>query len=189
MMKIKMNLRWIGMELGLKKNEVRLVPFSELWQSEFIRVKQEIIKHTNINEHCIEHIGSTAILNMMAKPILDIVIAVEDINKLDEFLLGGLKEAGFLRLRVERPNEIVFAKFTDHTYEVKTHYIHLVQKEGELWNNLIFFRDYLNLHQDAREDYQQIKLSFVQTRDRGIEEYTNLKEKFVKSIYSKRANY
>jgi len=188
-MKIEMNLRWVEMELGLKKNEVRLVPFSELWESEFNRVKQEITKHTNINDHCIEHIGSTAILNMIAKPILDIVVAVKDKNNLDESLLIGLKEAGFLRLRVERPSEIVFAKFTDHTYEVKTHYIHLVQQEGELWNNLIFFRDYLNLHQDAREEYKQIKLAFVRTKDNGIEEYTSLKEDFVKSIYSKRANY
>ncbi len=176
------------MELGLKKDEVRLVPHTKLWQSEFIRVKQAITDNTNIDDHCIEHIGSTAIMNMLAKPILDIVIAVKYINNLDESLISGLKEAGFLRLRVERPGEVVFAKFTDHTYQEKTHFIHLVQQEGELWKNLIFFRDYLNLHEKAREDYKQIKLAFVQTRDSGIEEYTNLKEEFVKSIYSKRIN-
>lgn len=176
------------MELGLKKNEVRLVPFSELWKNEFIKIKQDIRDKTNLDDCYIEHIGSTAILNMMAKPIIDIVIAVEDINNVDESLLNGLKEVGFLRLRVERPGEIVFAKFTDQTYEVKTHYIHLVPQDGGLWKNLIFFRDYLNLHEDAREKYKQLKLAYVQTRDCGIEEYTNLKEDFVKSIYNKRIN-
>lgn len=177
------------MELGLKKNEVRLVPFSKLWKSEFSRVKHLIIEHTNIDEHCIEHIGSTAILDMMAKPILDIVIAVKDINNIDESLISGLKAVGFLRLRVERPGEIVFAKFTDHTYEEKTHYIHLVQREGELWKDIIFFRDYLNLQEEAREEYKQLKLAFVQTKNSGIEEYTNSKEEFVQSIYSKRTDY
>lgn len=174
------------MELGLKKNEVRLVPFSKLWQNEFIKVKQDIREKTNIEDRYIEHIGSTAILGMMAKPILDIVIAVEDINNIEESTKNGLKEVGFLRLRVERPGEIVFAKFKDNTYEVKTHFIHLVPQDGELWKNLIFFRDYLNLHSDARENYQQIKLAFVQTNDSGIEEYTTFKEEFVKSIYGKR---
>ena len=51
---------------------------------------------------------------MVAKPILDILIGVEDINNVDDSLIRGLKEIGFLRLRVERPAEIIFAKFTEH---------------------------------------------------------------------------
>ena len=64
---------------------------------------------------------------------------------------------------MERPGEIVLAKFTDETYEVKTHFIHMVDFEKELWRNQLFFRDYLNSNEKAREEYMNIK-STVQNK-------------------------
>ncbi|HWI48580.1 MAG TPA: GrpB family protein [Rummeliibacillus sp.] len=174
------------MQLGLGKNEVKIVPYETEWKNEFARVKKEILLYTNSNENQIEHIGSTAITEMPAKPIIDILMGVEDLKLVDTEIIKGLKESGFLRLRVERPNEVVFAKFTDDTYEVKTHFIHLVKYNGELWNNLIFFRDYLNEHEDVRKEYLNIKLDYIKKKSNGINEYTDFKEKFVKDIFAKR---
>lgn len=175
------------MNLGLKNDEVKVVPYSGEWKDEFLKVKKEIHQHTNISENRIEHIGSTAIKNMMAKPILDILVAVDDLSMIEDSIIKGLKNIGFLRLRVDRPNEIVFAKFTDSTYEEKTHYIHLVEFEKELWKNLIFFRDYLNDNENVREQYKHIKLEYLEQNSTGISAYTDHKEAFVKSIYRLRA--
>jgi len=174
------------LELGLKNDEVKLVSYTEEWNREYRRVKQTIQKNTNILDDHIQHIGSTAIENMMAKPVLDILIGVEDISNVDDSLISGLKEIGFLRLRVERPAEIIFAKFTDNTYEVKTHFIHMVELGKEHWNNLVFFRDYLKSNESARQEYKNIKIEFIQNLSRRINEYTNHKEDFVKAICSKR---
>jgi GrpB-like predicted nucleotidyltransferase (UPF0157 family) len=174
------------MRLGLKRDEVKLEAHTEEWKEEYLRVKQEILNATPINEVRIEHIGSTAIKGIVAKPILDLVVGVDDIEKVDEAIFHGLKEVGFLRLRVERPNEIVLAKFTDETYEEKTHFIHLVEFDKELWKNLLFFRDYLNANETAREQYNELKLKFLEEKDGGIKDYTDYKEQFVKSIYAKR---
>ncbi|WP_397537757.1 GrpB family protein [Rummeliibacillus pycnus] len=174
------------MKLGLGKNEVKIVPYEIEWKDEFSRVKKDILLHTNVNENQIEHIGSTAIVEMPAKPIIDILMGVNDLELLDGELIKGLKESGFLRLRVERSNEIVFAKFTDDTNEVKTHFIHLVEYNGELWNNLIFFRDYLNEHEDVRKEYLNIKLAYINKKSIGINEYTDFKENFVRNIFAKR---
>lgn len=165
---------------------MRLVPYDNEWKNEFLRMKREIINHTNINDASIQHIGSTSIVGIMAKPILDMVVGVDDINDVDKKIISGLKKAGFLRLVVERPSEIVFAKFVDDTYQVKTHYIHLVDYDKELWNNLIFFRDYLNSNESERNDYQNLKVDYVQNNTSGISEYTDHKEEFVKCIYAKR---
>lgn len=172
------------MELGLKNNEIRLVDYTPEWNDEFLRIKHEIKKYTNIEEQQIEHIGSTAIRGMLAKPILDILIGINNIQNIEGKMIDGLKTAGFLRLKVERPEEIIFAKFIDNTYKVKTHYIHLVDFESKLWNNLIFFRDYLNSNESAKMKYLGIKLDYLKKSSTGIKEYTAYKEEFVNSIYA-----
>ncbi|MUV38262.1 Dephospho-CoA kinase [Lentibacillus sp. JNUCC-1] len=174
------------MKLGLKRNEVRLEDFHPEWQGEFERVKQEIEHYTQIAGERIAHIGSTAIKGMKAKPIIDILIGVNDIEDVNQSLFQGLKKAGFLRLRVERPQEIVCAKFTDSTYESKTHFIHLVDYQGELWKNLIFFKDYLNHYEKVRTEYAQLKADYTHTSNTGIKDYTDHKEAFVKNIFAKR---
>ena len=174
------------MNLGLKNNEVRLVEYSPKWRGEFERSKNLILAHTHIQENRIEHIGSTSIIGMSAKPIIDIVIGVDDLEKVDKTLFKELENAGFFRLKVNRPNEIVLAKFLDESYKVKTHFIHLVEYKKDLWHNLIFFRDYLNSNKEDREKYLDIKKKYVSKSSTGIIDYTNYKENFVKEIYKKR---
>ena len=174
------------MNLGLKNNEVRLIEYSPKWKDEFKRSKNLILAHTHIQENRIEHIGSTSIIGMSAKPIIDIVIGVDDLEKVDKTLFKELENAGFFRLKVNRPNEIVLAKFLDESYKVKTHFIHLVEYKKDLWHNLIFFRDYLNNNKEDREKYLDIKKKYVSKSSTGIIDYTNYKENFVKEIYKKR---
>jgi len=176
----------MDLKLGLKKDEVLLVPHTSEWDAEFFKIKQQIQNHTQIEHDRIEHIGSTSIKGIMAKPIVDIVVGLDEINQIEKSVTEGLKKAGFLRLRVDRPGEIVFAKFTDDTYDEKTHFIHLVEYEKELWKNLIFFRDYLNSYETIRKEYEQLKLEYVQKSDTGILAYTDHKGEFVKRIYAKR---
>src|SRR5699024_12367949 len=95
---------------------------------------------TFIAKSHIEHIGSTSIKDMMAKPIIDIVIGVNDITKIDRNVFRGLKKTGFLRLKVERSNEIDPAKFTDDTYTEKTHFIHLDDYIKDFYKYFILFR-------------------------------------------------
>ncbi|WP_301420994.1 GrpB family protein [Mammaliicoccus lentus] len=175
------------MQLGLKKNEIRLEKYTDEWPDEFTKIKNELLKHTQLEEYRIEHIGSTSIQGMSAKPIIDIVVGVDNLKTVDEALFNSFRKAGFLRLRVEKPKEIVLAKFTDEMYQVKTHFIHLVEYQQEIWNNLIFFRDYLNSNEKARKEYLDIKTTYLKNTSSGIKEYTDFKEDFVKYIYNKKS--
>lgn len=174
------------MKLGLSKDEVRLVPYTNQWEKLFNEVKRDILHHTSLSPNAIVHVGSTAIDGMMAKPIIDIAVGVEDISKLDKPFFKDLQRADFLRLRVERPEEVVLARFRDDTYQVKTHYIHLVNIEGSLWKNLIFFRDYLNKNEAVKREYLQIKQAYLRYSSTNINAYTEHKETFVKRIYQLR---
>ena len=174
------------MRLGLEHNEVRIVDYTSEWKTEFERVKVGLINSTNLEAVRIEHIGSTAIKAMPAKPIIDLLVGVDNLESVDKPLLQSFKKAGFLRLKVEWPGEIVLAKFKDNSYQVKTHYIHLVEYQKPLWKNLIFFRDYLNNNEHARHRYLNIKEEFLRNNSEGIKEYTDYKEAFVKEIIDKR---
>ena len=162
------------------------MPYTNEWKTEFTRVKEALLKQMDIRANCIEHIGSTAITDMVAKPIIDILVGVNDIEKVDISFMEALHKVGFLRLKVERPGEIVFAKFTDDTFVVKTHFIHVVEYEKELWRNLVFFRDYLNANEKAREEYKRLKISYATRGNIEITEYTDLKEPFVRNIFTKK---
>ncbi|MEO4052183.1 GrpB family protein [Solibacillus sp. CAU 1738] len=174
------------MELGLTKDEVKIVPYNAEWKNEFDRIKVAILQTTNINDNQIEHIGSTAIVEMKAKPIIDILVGVKEISEINRDFEQALRSIGFYRLRVARPNEVVFAKFKDETFEIKTHFIHVVNFKDDLWENLLFFRNYLNEHEDAKLEYIQLKEAYLETRATGINDYTNFKEDFVMRIFSKR---
>ena len=170
------------MELGLEHNEVRIVDYTIEWADEFEKVKQGLIDSTGLAEERIEHIGSTAIQGMPAKPVIDILIGIDNLNQADKDLMKSFGKEGFLRLKMERPGEIVLAKFKDDSFQVKTHFIHLVKYQQQLWKNLIFFRDYLNENEEARRQYLNIKEEFLNNKSEGIIEYTDFKEAFVKRI-------
>lgn len=176
---------WIIIKLGLKKDEVILVPHEAGWKREFAETKEKILNHTSLQPHQIEHIGSTSIEGIHAKPVIDIVIGVENLDSLDKAFFTGLKEAGFYRLQVDRPDEIVCAKFTDTTFEMKTHFVHLVELNKKKWHQMRFFRDYLNANEAAKKEYEMLKDAFFKTGKEGINEYTNYKEQFVQSIFMK----
>ncbi|MCT6816638.1 MAG: GrpB family protein [Lysinibacillus fusiformis] len=171
------------MKLGLKNNEVVIVPYDKEWKDEFNKAKTEIIQYTNLKPNLIEHIGSTSIEGIQAKPVIDILIGVDSLTTLDKAFFKNLQNAEFYKLKVERPNEIVCAKFTDETFEIKTHFIHIVEFEKEKWNQMLFFRDYLKTNQDIKEQYENLKVSFFNTSLRGINSYTDYKEQFVQSVF------
>lgn len=173
------------MNLGLKKDEVKIVPHDERWQNAFVIAKKELIDCVKLQDMQIEHIGSTSIKGIQAKPVIDIVIGVENITTLDEAFFKALRKAGYYRLQVERPNEIVCAKFTDESFETKTHFLHIVEFNKDKWRQMLFFRDYLNANEEVRLQYQALKNEFFSTKLNGINAYTEFKEQFVQSIFAK----
>ncbi|WP_045413470.1 GrpB family protein [Vibrio owensii] len=172
------------MKLGLANHKVDVVKHDPAWRQEFARCHSELALVTEIAPTRIEHIGSTAILDMPAKPILDMVLGIEHFPHFPPKLIDALKGVGFLRLKVEKPEEIVFAKFTDDSYQVKTHYLHLTQYRGQLWRDWIQFRDRLNESAELRREYLALKLSLVEHTEITIEKYTDAKAEFVKKVIS-----
>ncbi|WP_172370372.1 GrpB family protein [Sporosarcina jiandibaonis] len=168
------------MILGLKRGEIKLVQPQNGWKEEFLTVQKEIHEAIGIDINRIEHIGSTSITGIKAKPMIDIAVGVEDINNVPSQLFKSMQEISFYRLRVVLEDEIVLAKFDNNeTFDIKTHIIHMVDYQGAKWNDLILFRDKLNSSVELRKEYEELKANFIQNETGNMDDYTNYKESFI----------
>ncbi|MGK0554091.1 GrpB family protein [Macrococcus capreoli] len=75
------------MSLGVNRGQVVLSEYQEIWVDEFNHVKNEILKVVKLDKNDIHHIGSTSIPGLSAKPIIDILIGVENYILLPESFL------------------------------------------------------------------------------------------------------
>jgi len=163
--------------LGLPKGEVFLVAWTEEWEKEFIVEKILIEAEIGGLILAIHHIGSTAVKNLSAKPIIDIAI------ELREFQLGnqciqGLKELGYSYKGTDiLPDRHYFSKG-----EPRTHQIHMYQTDNLFLKKQIAFRDYLMTNDTALKEYQELKEKLSQAHHTDKLLYADAKTGFVNSI-------
>lgn len=137
----------------------------------------------------IQHVGSTAVPTICAKPIIDIALAV---NSFDDVMkhLPKLQAAGFYyRAQNNISGQKLFAcgSFYDGTGDLQTHFIHVVLTDSEQWRDYILFRDYLNQHADTAKAYESLKLSLAEAApvDAGREQYLQGKKDFIAAVLRK----
>lgn len=169
--------------LGLKRGTVQLCEHEQAWEIEaqntILRLKEilgAVIKD-------IQHVGSTSIPSIKAKPIIDIAIAVDDFE--DVLLLEEeLKKQGFYyRPKVDLGEQLLFASgsYYDSTGDLQTHFIHIVKTGSMDWRNYINFRDYLNSIPAVAKAYEDLKVLLAKQApvDNGREKYLRGKHDFI----------
>ncbi len=130
----------------------------------------------------ISHIGSTAIENIWAKPIIDILVEIPldgDISKAKELIVQN----GYICM-AENTQSISFNKgYTENGFAEKVFHLHL-----RYWgdNDELYFRDYMNDNPIIAKDYEKLKLSLWKSYEHDRDGYTNAKHDFI-SQYTKKA--
>ena len=141
------------------------------WYTQEAAALQTILPGSRIN-----HIGSTAIHGIWAKPIVDILVEMPTDQPLD-VLYPLLVNAGWICMN-RSDNEIAFNKgYTEQGFAEKVFHLHLrhVGNHDEL-----YFRDYLTEHSEAAQAYQQLKLDLWPRFQHDRDGYTSAKTDFVK---------
>jgi GrpB-like predicted nucleotidyltransferase (UPF0157 family) len=171
--------------LGLDKNIVKLVPYDPEWVEEY--KKEEAILKEVLGDYAldIQHVGSTSIPGISAKPILDIAVAVKDLATLST-LIPIFTEAGYdVMDSIESNGEILARKGTPDN---RTHYIHVEVLGSEYWNNHILFRDYLLKHPEYIAKYEEIKNAAYNLYQGERKKYTAEKNNFIQDVLTKAKN-
>ncbi len=166
---------------GMRRDELRLVPNDPEWNENFAAEKRRIVKFLGDTPAQIEHIGSTAIESVHAKPILDIAILSNDsdLAKIVKALVGLEYE-----YRGPYDNE------ADHYYAVRDNgpirycQMHIYTKDTPDWESKLRFRDVLRRDQRLAKEYDAYKLSLAASvSDKML--YAEIKHKWVNGFMSK----
>ena len=173
----------VGIGTGLKQGAVRLVKYKSEWKNVFQSEADRIRACLGDITLQIEHVGSTSVPGLMAKPIIDIAIAVE--SRKDLFLVvERLLNAGFID-GGDQGGDGGYLVERDSSPGVRILHIHIVEKTDIQWRNYIAFRDCLRWDKDIRNKYTHLKKVLAKRFPQDRKSYTDGKAEFIKSVLAK----
>ena len=157
---------------------MKIVSYDKNWPKIFQAEKELISSIISDNFIDIQHIGSTSIPQMSAKPIIDIAVLIPTLENATIFI-PLLKKIGYQffkeRSSVER---LFFIKGNPAKYHLS-----LAQSEKfSYWKRQIMFRDYLKSHSDSAKEYEKLKKQLIQQHSDGRQKYSDAKSEFINKI-------
>ncbi|MCT4639364.1 MAG: GrpB family protein [Bacteroidales bacterium] len=129
----------------------------------------------------VEHIGSTAVVGLSAKPTIDILLEKPD-GVSDKGIIDIFESYGYIHMK-EQTNHLMFVKgYTPEGIEDISYHIHISPlNQSWLWDRT-YFRDYLNLNNELKMEYQDIKIKLAGKYRNDREAYTESKSDFIKRV-------
>lgn len=179
----------------LISEDVSIVPYDPRWPESFQLEKAHLLSclPSGLVKR-IEHFGSTAIRGMAAKPIIDMLVEVSDLEATKVQIAPLLEAQGYDYVwRPSHGNDGLpfYAWFIkrDRATGSRTHHIHMVEADFvEHWNRLLF-RDYLIAHPHVAREYETLKMQFAKTFANDRVAYTNAKTAFIVRVTKQARNF
>ena len=159
------------------------------WPLKFEEQKADIMNAIGNKVAGIEHIGSTAVPGLGAKPIIDIMVGLRQLSDAKE-CIEPLRRIGYEyvpELEAEIPERRYFHRGPSNVPE-KHYHLHMVEIDGEFWGVQVLFRDYLRTHSDCAREYCELKKDLAAKYRLNREAYTEAKSSFIKSTIAKARN-
>ena len=174
--------------LGLKRGTVKLYPHETAWEREAEETIARLRPLLGDLALDMQHVGSTAVPGLMAKPIVDIAVAVRDFDAVLE-RREAMETAGFYYRTDKIEDQLLFACGNCYTGEgeAQTHFIHVVLAGSEGWRDYLNFRDYLRAFPEEARAYETLKLRLAaeHPEDMGREKYLAGKHAFIRKTIEK----
>jgi GrpB-like predicted nucleotidyltransferase (UPF0157 family) len=157
-----------------------MVPHDPAWRHEFQHESERIAAALGSNVVAVHHIGSTAIPPIHAKPIIDLLLVVQDITALDE-KLPIMEAMGYVALgEFGIPGRRYFRR--DNAVGDRTHQVHAFQNGSPQIQRHLAFRDYMLAHPDVAQNYSDLKRELAAKYPNDSEAYMDGKDEFIREI-------
>jgi GrpB-like predicted nucleotidyltransferase (UPF0157 family) len=167
--------------IGLARGTVKLESHDPEWDKIYQKEETRLGDKLGSEAKDIQHVGSTAIPNLLAKPIIDIAILVDDLDIAEQWV-KPLSELGYWYKgkQSDMPDRRFFAKGAESN---RTVYLHVVN-EAE-FNRLIKFRNGLTNDPKLTKKYSELKQSLAKEHASNRELYTKAKAEFIEQVLEK----
>jgi GrpB-like predicted nucleotidyltransferase (UPF0157 family) len=165
---------------GIEKRKIVIMDYNPLWPETFQKHAALITQALGPKALCIEHVGSTSVPGLAAKPIIDIVVVVEDSSAEDAWL-PALLAAGYV-LRVREPDWHQHRMLRTPGLEVHVHIFSSGCTEVE---RMIVFRNHLRRDANDRQRYEELKRHLATQDWPDINDYATAKTELVEQIVAR----
>ena len=158
---------------------IEVIPYDPAWPAKFAH-EREILKALLAQWLVadIEHVGSTAVPGLVAKPVIDILAPVESLE-VSRDLIQIVKAAGYMYYPYKAEEMHWFCKPSPAH---RTHHLHVVPRDSALWRENLAFRDALRRDHELAANYGRLKLELAQRFRHDREAYTAAKASFIRSV-------
>ena len=167
----------------MQTKRVVVVPYEEAWKTAFEKIKNEIEAEIGDLVLGIEHVGSTSVEGMSAKPCIDMDVIIKDYSVFDE-IVGKLGAIGYIHegdLGIR--NREAF-KYTDKPHLMK-HHLYVCPQDSEELHRHIIFRDFLRQNIEAVKEYSSVKEKAAELYPNDIDQYIAYKSPCIEELYKK----
>lgn len=182
---------------------ITIANYNSEWINQFENIKAELSLLLASFQPQIEHFGSTSVPGLAAKPVIDILVGIQDINQFDSLVKNILTHDRYIyykafnafipnrRLFVRLKNESNTEDFGQTFSDLKTiphekinahriAHVHVWEYQSDNWIRHIAFREYLKTHDEVRSKYQELKQQLSQQLWQNGMEYNDGKNQFIK---------
>ena len=158
-----------------------LQPYDPAWPRKYAKEKARLLAIFAGDILQLEHIGSTAVPGLAAKPIIDMLAGVQSMEDADA-LLAPLRDYGYVTPPDCNLGLVDRRWLLRHASARRTHHLHLVVLGGYGWRRTLRFRDLLCAHAEAAKQYEELKLRLVQVAGSDRTGYALAKTEFVQDL-------
>ena len=129
----------------------------------------------------VEHVGSTAVANLPAKPTIDIAVEIPDIDDVGTKIISIMLSNGYNYMH-EKNDHLMFVKgYTPEGIKGQSYHIHMGAKDNNVVWDMLHFRDYLRSNISVAMEYLQLKMELASLHKNDREAYTEAKTTFIKN--------
>lgn len=166
--------------MGTKR--VVVLPYDEQWKQDFLNIKAELTDALGQLATAIEHVGSTSVEGLSAKPVIDIDVVIRDRTLLDD-VIAALRKIGY-----QHEGDLGIAGREAFRYDgkehLRKHHLYVCPVDSPELKRHIAFRDYLRTHPDAAREYGRIKEEGARRYPDDIDRYIEYKSPFIERLYA-----
>ena len=165
----------------MKTAKVRVVPYDKAWKPAFEEIRREIEAALGELIVGVEHVGSTSVEGLSAKPCIDIDVVIEDRSVLD-LVISGLADIGYIH-----EGDLGIAGREAFKYSGKphlmTHHLYVCTEDCEELRRHVAFRDFLRSEPEAARRYGEVKKRAAELFSNDIDKYIEYKSSCIEELY------